>query len=59
MRCANPKCPRVIKHPGSHMCSRDFGMCKFCAFKFYPQAYKNSNYRPISKMLSKIKVGKK
>ncbi len=57
MRCSNPKCDRVIKHPGSHMCSRDFGMCKFCAFKFYPQAY--NKYRPVSKMFAKIKVSKK
>lgn len=59
MRCINPKCDRVIKHPGSHMCSKDFQMCKFCAFKFYPQAYKHNNYRPVSKILAKIKVGKK
>ncbi len=57
MRCINPKCDRVIKHPGSHMCSKDFMMCKFCAFEFYPQAY--NKYRPVSKAMAKITRSKK
>ncbi len=48
MRCSVPDCNITSKHPQKTMCWRDFGMCKYHAYEFYPEAYDGSGYRPVS-----------
>lgn len=47
MRCTIKGCNITCKHPQKSMCWRDFGMCKYHAVSFYPEAYEGSGYRPI------------
>ena len=46
MRCSVKGCNVVCKHPQKAMCWKDFDMCKYHAFEFYPDAY--DVYRPVS-----------
>ncbi len=48
MRCIVPDCNITAKHPQKTMCWMDFGMCKYHAYEFYPEAYDGSGYRPVS-----------
>jgi len=50
MRCSVKGCNITCKHPTKSMCWRDFNMCKYHAYEFYPEVYDPSHYKPCSSM---------
>ena len=52
MRCTVKDCNITCKHPTKSMCWKDFDMCKYHAFQFYPDAY--DAYRPCSSKFEEI-----
>ena len=52
MRCTIEGCNITCKHPTKSMCWKDFDMCKYHAFQFYPDAY--DAYRPCSSRFEEI-----
>ncbi len=54
MRCTIEGCNITCRNPQKSMCWKDFELCKYHAYLFYPEIYEESGYRPSGDRFEEI-----